>query len=350
MAGTPKPDRARGFRVRGVPGRRPSPRRSDAVNRVEMTPEQVQARIDAYRGGKSMSKAVVDFTREAVRDALPAAPQPVTRSWISYATSCVGTVAARCEEQGLPLDRTVVLDRATIDRFLAHECKHMTKQGRSSYRSRLDVVAGALLHGQNESAWPRATLSAYDTVSPWDDAQAARVALWTSGLRPASRRNRLRAALALALGAGLRRRDLVLVTAAHVARTAHGVQVTVPAKDNDPGRTVTVTAAWEQAVLDAAGRAGDGLLVAPDRTDLTVQALTGTVDNANKFAPAGDEFSPGKARNTWLVRHMAAGVPVPLLMAQAGLTTTAVLSDLLRFVPVLDDDAAAAAWMRGTRA
>ncbi len=190
------------------------------MNRVEMTPEQVQARIDAYRGGKSMSKAVVDFTREAVRDALHVAPQPVTRSWISYSTSCVGTIAARCEEQGLPLDRSVVLDRARIDRFLAHECRHMTKQGRSSYRSRLDVVAGALLHGQNESAWPRATLSAYDTVSPWSDEQAARVALWTTGLRPASRRNRMRAALALALGSGLRRRDLVLVTAAHVARTA----------------------------------------------------------------------------------------------------------------------------------
>ncbi len=56
-------------------------------------------------------------------------------------------------------------------------------------------------------------------VSPWSDEQAARVALWTTGLRPASRRNRMRAALALALGSGLRRRDLVLVTAAHVART-----------------------------------------------------------------------------------------------------------------------------------
>lgn len=311
-----------------------------------MTPEQAHARVDAYRGGKSMSRAVVDFTREAVRDALCAAPQPVTLSWISYSTSCLGTIAARCEEQGLPLDRSVVLDRSRIDRFLAHECKHMTKQGRSSYRSRLDVVAGALLHGQNESAWPRATLSAYDTVAPWDDGQAARVALWTTGLRPAARRNRLRAALALTLGAGLRRRDLVLVTTAHVVRTDLGVQVTVPAKDNDPGRTVTCTASWEQAVLDASDRAAGGLLVAPDRERLSVQAFTNTVDNANKFAAGGDEFSATKARNTWLVRHLTAGTPVPLLMEQSGLTTTAVLSDLLRYVPPTNP-ALAAAFMRG---
>ena len=311
-----------------------------------MTPEQAQARVDAYRGGKSMSRAVVGFTREAVRDALCAAPQPVTRSWVSYSTSCVGTIAARCEEQGLPLDRSVVLDRARIDRFLSHECKHMTKQGRSSYRSRLDVVAGALLFGQNESAWPRATLSAFDTVAPWDDAHAARVALWTSGSRPAARRHRLRTSLALSLGAGLNRRDIVVVTGGHVTRDDLGVRVTVPASDTNPGRTVTVTAAWEQEVLLAARRAGNNLLVAPDRTGLLVNTLTGTIDTANKVAPHGDELSLTKARNTWIVRHLAAGTPLPVLMANAGLTTTAVIEDLLRFVPAADP-AAAASYMRG---
>jgi hypothetical protein len=73
------------------------------------------------------------------------------------------------EAQGLPLDRTVVLDRSRIDRFLSHDCRNLTKQGRSSHRSRLDVVAGALLFGLNESAWTRATLSGYDAVAPYSD-------------------------------------------------------------------------------------------------------------------------------------------------------------------------------------
>ena len=316
------------------------------MNGPALTPEQVQARVDAYRGGKSMGKAVVEFTREAVRDALHAAPQPVTKSWISYSTSCVGTIAARCEDQGLPLDRTVVLDRARIDRFLSHDCKHMTAQARSSYRSRLDVVAGALLFGQNESAWPRAALSALDITTPYDDAQAARIALWATGLRPAARRERLRACVALTLGAGLRRRDMVLLRADAVTRDGLGVHVTVPAGGSDPQRTVTVAAAWEQEVLDAAQRCGGGLLLAPDAARLAVDTLTNSLHNANRLAPAGDEYSPTKARNTWIVRHLAAGTPLPLLMAQAGLTTTAVIQDLLRFVPAADP-VAAAAFMRG---
>lgn len=290
------------------------------MNGPAMTPEQVQARVDSYRGGKSMGRAVVDFTREAVRDALHAAPQPVTRSWISYSTSCLGTLAARCEEQGM-----------------------------SSYRSRLDVLAGALLHGQNESAWPRAALSAIDITTPYDDEQAARIALWSTGLRPAARRNRVRDCVALTLGAGLRRRDMVLLREAAVFRDEHGVHVVVPAGTFDPGRTVTVTAAWEQEVLDVAQRAGSGLMLAPDADFLHVDSVMSGLHNANRLAPAGDEFSPTRARNTWLVRHVAAGTPLHLLMAQAGLTTTAVISDLLRFVPAVDP-ARAASFMRGGRA
>lgn len=314
-----------------------------------MTPEQVQARVDAYRGSKSTSRAVVEFTREAVRDSLHAAPQPVTRAWISYATCIVGGLAASCERQGLPLDRTVVLDRARIDRYIAHDCAAMTKPGRSSYRSKLDVIAGALLHGQNDSAWPRATLNAADTVRPWTDEQAARVALWTSGARPRPRRDRLRVCLALSLGAGLNRRDLLVARGGHVESDGHGVRVVLPPTENDLGRTVTVAAAWEKEVLLAADRAGDAnLLIAPDRDRLDGSTLTNSIRRANQHAPAGDEFTSLRARNTWLVRHLAAGTPLPLLMEQAGLTTTHTLGDLLRYVPAADP-AAAAAWMRSTR-
>ena len=221
------------------------------MSTLPITPEQAQARVDAYRGGKATSKAVVEFTREVVRDSLHVAPQPVTKAWISYSTSVIGLLAARSEEQGLPLDRTVVLDRARIDRFLAHECKHLTTQARSGYRSRLDIVAGGLLGEQNASAWPRPVLSASDAVAPWDD-----------------------------------------------------------------------------------------------RTSLWADAFTNSINTANRSAPAGLDFTVRRARNTWLVRHLTAGTPLPLLMEQAGLTTTMHLQDLLRFVQTADP-ASAAATMRG---
>lgn len=326
---------------------------------LALAPEQAEARVAAYRGTKGVSREVVEFTRSTVRDALGAAPQPPTTCWISYSLCVVGMLAVDCERQGLPLDRSVVLDRARIDRFLSHGCSHMTSAGKASYRSRLDIVANALLHGQNDSAWPRALLRAGDTLKPWDDEQAARIALWTSGLRPAGRRDRLRAVLALTLGAGLRRRDLVEITGRHVTADDQGVRVTVPAitapdgmspfavrMPGDSGRTVTVAAAWEQDVLLAADRAGDNLLVAPNRTELNPDTLSRVIERTNRTAPAGDEFAVRRARNTWLVRHMAAGTPLPLLMEQAGLGTVEHLGDLLPYVPKADP-AAAAAFMRG---
>ena len=153
----------------------------------------------------------------------------------------------------------------------------------------------------------------------------------------------MRTCLGLTLGAGLRRRDLVLVTGSLVHHDALGVHVTVPVTDAERSRTVTVARAWEQTVLDAAAAAGSNLLIAPDSTSLSVDSLTRTIDTANRTAPAGDEFVIGRARNTWLVRHLAAGTPLNVLMPQAGLTTTAHLQDLLPFLPTVNLSGEAAA-------
>ena len=310
---------------------------------VPCTPEQANTRIDRFRGAKGTSDAVRDFVREVVRDSMCAAPQPVTTAWISYSTCVVGRLARAAEQQGRPLTREGLFSRARIDRFLSVDCADMVTQARSGYRSRLDVIARALLHGQVVTAWPRATLSEKDNLTPWDTAQAARVALWTAGLRPRTRQQRMRTCLALTLGAGLRRRDLVLVTGTLVRNDALGVHVTVPVTDAEPSRTVTVARAWERTVLEAAATAGEHLLIAPASASLGVDTLTGTIDTANETAPAGDEFVIGRARNTWLVRHLTAGTPLHVLMAQAGLSTTAHLQDLLRFLPAADQDPAEAA-------
>ena len=131
------------------------------------------------------------FTREAVRDAMCAVPQPVTTAWIAYRTTVVGKLARTAELQGIPLTREGLLSRARIDRFLSVDCADMVTRARSGYRSRLDVIARALLHGQVVTAWPRATMSdKKDNLTPWGFPQAARIALWMTGLRPTTRRLR----------------------------------------------------------------------------------------------------------------------------------------------------------------
>ena len=334
-------------RVRGVPGRAPSPHRDDGVKGTPLNPEQAQARIDIYRGSKSTSRAVKEFVKQVVRDALHVAPQPPTTAWISYSTTVIGLIAAVSEAQGMALTAEAVLDRARIDRFVAHECKHLSEHGRSAYRSRLDVIAGALLHGQNETAWPRAVYGNNDTTEPWTQAEAAAVILWVNGLRPRTRQERMTTLLALTLGAGLRRRDIVTITGDDVTVDDHGVHVFVPASPSEPERTVTVSAAFEPEVTAAATRAGSNLLVAPDKPTLVADTLTQTIDTANASAP-GTSFSIRRARNTWLCRHLLGGTPLPILMRHAGLTTTAHLQDLLPFLPTVDATVGQA-WMRKGR-
>ena len=74
-----------------------------------------------------------------------AAPQLVTTAWLSYSTCVVGRLARTAEAQGRPLTREGLFSRARIDRFLSVDCADMITQARSGYRSRLDVIAGALL-------------------------------------------------------------------------------------------------------------------------------------------------------------------------------------------------------------
>ena len=79
--------------------------------------------------------------------------------------------------------------------------------------------------------------------------------------------------LALTLGAGLRRRDLVTVTGDHVTVDDHGVHVYVPASPSEPQRTVTVARSFEPEIITAGEFPGDGLpksVEFPNPSDATV--------------------------------------------------------------------------------
>jgi hypothetical protein len=53
-------------------------------------------------------------------------------------------------------------------------------------------------------------------------------------------------------------------------------------------------------------------------------------------------------RSTWLLTHLTLGTRLPELARAAGLYGVTVLSDLLRYVPALDE-AQVAAMLRGVR-
>lgn len=301
-----------------------------------------QAQIARSRVPRCESADAKAFTRACVRDALPAAPQPVTREWVAYSTSTVGHLVAACERSRVPLDRRRVFGPRQVDRLLHVDLASLSTGTKASYRSRLIVIADALL-GDLQSVGPRPRLGRFDTQAPYTEREIARLSAWAAHLRPESRRRRLRAALALSLGGGLTRGDALAVTGDHVRRTRRGVQVI--AGTGARLRTITILTTWESDVAEAAELAGPNLLLGPERPTLGDDALDQSLHRTNRTAPV--PFVIGKARNTWLVHHLTAGTPLRVLMQAAGLATLEHLEDLLRFIPPPGGDEAAR-WLRGS--
>lgn len=350
-----RPALARRVRVRGVPGRHPSPRREGPVNPQEQAEALARGRqrAQAYRGHKHTGLAAVAFTRDAVADCVDIAPQPVTDTWVLYSTSVVGQLASWCAAQGVDLTREAVFDRSRIDRFLSQHCAGMVPGARASYRARLDKIAQFLLNGANDAPWARPCLAATSVVTPYSFEETGRITAWARAVRPYRRRERLQAVVALGLGAGIRRGELSRLVGDAVRRDEHGVHVAVGPSAVQPARVVTVATDWEDAVWAHAQAAASNLMVARTRSALHPVNLEGTLHRANVHAPVPVVI--GRLRNTWLARHLVAGTPLPILMEQAGITTLQHFEKILR-TPDLASVAGAgispsqaAGWMRSAR-
>jgi hypothetical protein len=158
----------------------------------------------------------------------------------------------------------------------------------------------------------------------------------------ASRGRAARALLALGLGAGLDGRWVAKVKAEDVLKVGRVVMVRV----GDPSaRVVPVLAALEAEVLELAAAAGEEFLVGGHST---ARNRAGSLAASIVVAHGHPRFSASRLRSTWLVAHLTMGTRLPELARAAGLQGVTVLSDLLSFVPTLDDEAAARA-LRGAK-
>jgi len=149
-----------------------------------------------------------------------------------------------------------------------------------------------------------------------------------------------RALLALGAGAGLDGRWVARV-AAHDVTVGDGallVRVGEPA-----ARVVPVLACWERELVQLAATAGCEYLVGGRST---ARNRAGALAASLVVANGSPTFSASRLRSTWLVTHLKWGTRLPELTRAAGMEGVTVLSDLLEFVPSLDDDEALAA-LRG---
>jgi len=231
--------------------------------------------------------------------------------------------------EGLVLDAEVVLDPDTVERFVAVGLAD--DRSRATYRAVLRRV-GPLL--TTRAPWePRPTTVARRQVAPpytpreLDGLRTAALAQPTRGRVRAAR-----ALLALGAGAGLDGRWVARVAARDVS-VGDGVLLV---RVGDPGaRVVPVLACWEREVVELAATAGCEYLVGGRST---ARNRAGALAASLVVANGSPTFSASRLRSTWLVTHLVLGTRLPELARAAGLEGVTVLSDLLEFVPPLDDD------------
>lgn len=329
---------------------------------VDRAIEMAMARVNTFRGGKHVSEVGAAFARDAVRDALPAAPQPVSKPWVSGSLATLGAFATWVENQGEPLTREHVFAESTRMRYLTGRdggALHLSEFTRRNYRLRLDVMASVLLGSPRELITGRKPLGQPDALMPLTPQQEVDLWVWSEGLRPISVRRRLQALIVMGLGVGCRRQEFVKVQGHNVTRDAHGVHVAFPEsvtarKAITPARVVTCAGVWEDRLWDLVQdlETPGHYLAASWRT---TQPGTGTVDvtlakaiNDEAAAPPVD-FSSETLRNTWMVRHLEAGTPPKLVLAQAALATTITFEKLLPYVATPTGAEAAALMRRVTQ-
>jgi hypothetical protein len=230
--------------------------------------------------------------------------------------------------EGLALDVEAVLDPDTVERFVAVGLAE--DPSRATYRAVLRRTGPKLTMTAPWEAKPSA-VARRQVAAPYTAREIA--ALQADALvQPTAGRTRAaRALLALGAGAGLDGRWVARVEADDVISDGGLVVVRV---GEPSARAVPVLAGWEDEVLDLVSSAGSDYLVGGHSTS---RNRAGALAASLVVANGHPKFSASRLRSTWLVTHLAVGTRLPELARAAGLQGATVLSDLLEFVPALDD-------------
>jgi len=232
-----------------------------------------------------------------------------------------------------------VLDPDTVERFVAVGL--VADPSRATYRSVLRRI-GPLLTRRAPWEARAATVAHRQVAVPYATEELAALRADAIVQPTAGRLRAARALLALGAGAGLDGRWVARVRREDVSTDAGVVLVRV---GEPSARVVPVRASFEDEVLDLASSAGDEFVVGGRSTS---KNRAGTLAASLVVGNGHPRFSTSRLRSTWLVTHLAMGTRLPELARAAGLRGVTVLSDLLAFVPALDDDEALA-MLRGAK-
>ncbi len=132
------------------------------------------------------------------------------------------------------------------------------------------------------------------------------------------------------IGAGLRPGELTALRGSDVRW--HGRQVLVHVS-GPAARVVPVTAGHAGRAAGLARRAGSGFVFRPGPADRGYKNFVSNFTRHLAADPAAPRLSMSRARSAFICGHLAAGTPVPVLLAITGIAEAGSLARYARHVP-----------------
>jgi len=228
--------------------------------------------------------------------------------------------------RGVPASPGFLLDYDVIEAFCVTGLRGRASSTRGTYRSALYRLAEAAHGRPGRRPTPFAGAKAPAPYSPAERAELAAVA---AAQRDAARRASALALVVYGIGAGLRPGELVALRGTDVIR--HGRQVAVCAS-GPGGRAVPVTADYACRAWQLARRAGSGFVFRPGPADRGYKNFIGNFARGLAADPAAPRLSVRRARSTFICHHLAAGTPIPVLLAITGIAEAGSLARYARHV------------------
>jgi integrase len=258
------------------------------------------------------------------------APREVPRA--RYALAALERFAAG---RGIPASPGCLLDYDVIEAFCVAGLAGRAPATRGTYRSVLYLLAGPVRGDPGRRVTPFAGARA---PAPYLSGERAELAVMARAQRDPAKRSSVMAMLAFGIGAGLRPGELAALRGGDVAR--HGGQAAVVAGVAAP-RTVPVAPRYAGRALELARRAGDGFIFRPGPADRSYKNFVNGFARSLACDPDAPGLSAGRMRSSFICDHLAAGTPLPVLLAIAGICEPESLARYARHVPGMPSSKAA---------
>ena len=275
--------------------------------------------------------------RKIVKDAEPLLPY-TARELLGP----LARLAVFADGQGLPATAECWLGREVIERFVLVGCPAAGQATRGNYRSRLLRLREAVIGPELATGRP-VKLSASNAPRPYTRTETAALWSWALAQPTAELRHGCRTLLALGFGCGLDSPEVVPLRAHDVRPSTPGM--TTVAVRGSRSRLVVCRRPWERVLAEAAEEASSpgtaSYLFRPGALARAKNTVTNFLARASKD-PSCPPLHLGRAGATWLVGLIDEGLPLPVILASAGLETPHGLTRVLPYLrPVPADKAAA---------